>query len=163
MNGQERFDVYILSPCREAPGASARGPADLENEPGSAERWSAAGQGFAGVDVDLETGRRVLALISACRGKAMLVPPSYREPKVSVRDALLAARRHIRTHYPEGPVFRPPRLADGSNPYFWSVMADCPRWQADDLIPGALTFAVDKMDGHFWEKDEMRACWSRVM
>ena len=47
----------------------------------------------------------------------------------------------------------------GEGPMWWLFRRYCSEWQADGLVPGAVSCVVDKVDLHVWSPAETEAFW----
>jgi len=47
----------------------------------------------------------------------------------------------------------------GKSPLWWTFRRVCAEWQEEGLVPGAVSCAVDRVDGHIWSTAETEAFW----
>lgn len=157
----ERFDLFVGRPLTQAPIVP---PALPEREQVVALFEAGFGQatGFAGVDIPLRVAMPAAVVLNVS-GSGYAIPTAYHTPQIDFdasRTRALPALKARQTAHPSER-FSPSVYVD-QNPYFWIYRTDCPRWQDEDRIPGALFVAIDKLDGAPWSDDAQRKLWHRT-
>lgn len=157
----ERFDLFVGRALTQAPLVP---PALPEREQVTALFEGGLGQatGFAGIDVPLRVAMPA-AVVLNISGSGYAVPTGYHMPRIDFDTGKARAlpALHERQQAFPSERFSPGEYVD-QNPYFWIYRADCPRWQDEGRIPGALFVAIDKLDGAPWSDDAQRQLWHRA-
>lgn len=112
--------------------------------------------GLIRVALSFIDARRALSKIRELGGDAYLVPVEYRSPAISMFAAREIARR-----------LRAQMLAAGrdleeldeahDDLLWWTFRARDREAISRDVVPGCVSFSVDKLDGHIRTEDEYRA------
>ncbi len=172
----ETFDLYVSSGCeRDAnedallellpPGADASvldillwmDPRDVG--PGQARRPRF---GFLGYDLPVGEAYGLLTRLRGLGARADLLPARYREPPLTVEQALPIAERYLQERIAHEPqlrrfAFEPVRhTGDFDAPTHWFFFAPSPQMDEASYVPAWISASVDKVDGHIHEPYEAR-------
>lgn len=157
VSGQEKwFDIYLSSGC--LPG-HLEGIAVHKNLLGQAwgEKLEQQAPGFLGLDLPKPEAERLLGVLKQAGARGVMVPSSYREPTLSMDEALLRAERIIArkqaTHFP-GYGFSSTQL-HREDAMWWIFGSMSQRLVDEGRIPGAVFAYIDKCDGHEWTSDNI--------
>ena len=106
----------------------------------------------------LEQGRRLV-------GPSILVPDRYLQSTTTAEQAQATAESYLAELARErqqksgvGLTFEPVQLAR-SHPLWFTFWRECPQWQEEGMVPGALMCSVDRCDLHVWTEEETDAYW----
>jgi hypothetical protein len=181
----EAFDLYVSSGCeRDAnedallellpPGTDAsaldillwRDPRDVDPGQERQPRF-----GFLGYDLPIGEAYGLLTQLRGLGARGHLLPASYREPRLSVEQALSIAGRYIQeriTHESQLRrfAFEPVRHAgDFEAPTHWFFVAPSPQMDEASYVPAWVSASVDKVDGHIHgprEAQELQEEWEAM-
>ena len=109
-------------------------------------------QGFMRLNVSNEMAADILEWIIRNEGYGLIVPTTYRNPKISSTKAKKIAsvelEREIKEVY-ANVQFDPIQVVDDA-PFCWKVCTFSQELIEQGLIPGGICKYVDQVDGHLW-------------
>lgn len=157
-----RYDVYLTFGCETPPDLSGLdGQIAALNDAALRARLlrRSPGPGFLGLGADQATARALLARLRAAGAHGEVIDAAYRQPRLTRDAARAIAERALPPHaaasfpgYPFNPVTlrrEEPRW------YLFSMIS--PRLVSEFHVPGGVLAYIDKLDGHVWNNDEIRA------
>ncbi len=118
------------------------------------ERIQRPAPGFLQLDLDAERVVSLLRGLRAAKAVGYIVPAAYRQPEISVEQALPLAEAALAElkamHYPDHPVV--PGQFAREEPVCWTFSATYRRNKR-------LYARVDKRDGHIWQQSDFKQIW----
>ncbi len=119
--------------------------------------------GYLGLDLPFTDAVALLARLRTQGAAGQVAPSAYRQPRISVDDALLLAQPVLMqreagrfARYQFGPV-----MVWREDVRWWVIGAVSEQLLNEGHIPGGVSTAVDKIDGHIWTLDDMSALGSQ--
>ena len=154
------YDLYLFRGSRTLPELDKlikQAPvlADPDLQKRMVQRSSSPG--FLGLDLHLGIAATLVKLLKANKADGYFLPSAYRQPKITVEQALQIATRAIaELHATRIPThtMHPVRLVR-EEPVCWTFSAVSEEWLKEgDRVPPALFANVDKLDGHLWQVED---------
>lgn len=153
-------DIYLMAGCVTQPDLSdlsARFPRLTSTGFQSLLGERSSNPGFLGLDMPYADAVLLLGRLQVGGAVGQVTPATYRRPSLSIDDALALAqpilvRREAAKFagYQFGPV-----MVWREEARWWVVGAVSERLLDEGHIPGGVSIAVDKLDGHIWTFTEI--------
>jgi len=134
----DKYDVFIVNPVG---GPIRKDDPDLVLLEKSTQR------GWINLGLDLAEVRQTLQKIREHRGNGYVVPSQYRVPRVTVDQAESIARK-VYEELLKGGLRLDVLSEELDDVLWWSFYAEDIDAVQRGIIPGTVTIAVDKLDGH---------------
>lgn len=153
------YDVYLWEKASSLPDL-----ADLTSETSmrvimeeKCKRALDEHPGFLGLDLAFEHATNLLKRLESQGAHGRVAASKYRHPQTTLETAYSIAERTIKQRqekkkYPDVE-FEPIQLSQ-EEVMWWEFFARSEKWMQEGHIPGGLTVAVDKVDGHVWRHGE---------
>jgi hypothetical protein len=152
-------DIYLMAGCVTQPDLSdlgARFPVLTSTEFQSLLVRS-SDPGFLGLDMPYADAVMLLGRLQVGGAVGQVTPAAYRHPSLSIDEALALAQPILVQHeaaefagYQFGPV-----ILWREEARWWVIGAVSEQLLDEGHIPGGVSIAVDKLDGHIWTFNEI--------
>lgn len=157
----DTYDVVLVNGCTRTPDLDeivelvpALTDLDVQTRMlGWRQHWP----DFLGLDLPEDVALLVYACLKQAGAHGGLALAAYREPRITVEQALPIAAQAIaeRQSRYSGLTFSPVRFSPPhGGAECWAFCADCEQWQQEGMIPGAIFASIDKLDGHVCTSEE---------
>lgn len=113
--------------------------------------------GFLEVDLHQSDAISLMKALRRAGARGRIVPTAYREPRLSIEEALRIAVNSISIQEKErfpGYSFNEVKLIH-DDVMWWVFSSVSEKLVEEGFIPGALHAYVDKIDGHIWGPEEL--------
>jgi hypothetical protein len=121
--------------------------------------------GFLDLNIPLVKAKHLLASITRCRARGLVILADYRSPKLSLEEALKIAKDFIAGYknraIPKYTVLETDFLREHA--MWWTFGASVVEFVDANKIPSALLVSIDKLDGHIWQSEEMEHALEMAM
>jgi hypothetical protein len=153
------YDVFLVTPCLALPNLkNLEKQSSLLGHPAFAEGCLHIRQrSFLGLDLEREFALTLLHQLMTAGAIGSVAPSRYRQPLLSVEAAIplaKAAVADLQTRYFPTDIFEPVTFRE-QEATAWIFAAPCPRLVMEGYIPGRLSVAIDKLDGHVWNDEDL--------